>query len=93
MVIGDVGKTIQLRTGVDQSASISIAIFYCKPNGATGTWPATVNGDDNTIIEYTTVDGDIDQANGKALYWTLRSFIDGVYGGLVKPTVQSACGK
>ena len=91
MVVGDVGKTIILDTGSDRTSD-TVKIAYCKPDGTTGTWDATINGEDSNKIQYTTISGDIDQSG----IWKLRSKIVGtgisIYGDIARVPVQNICG-
>jgi hypothetical protein len=60
----------------DISSATGYGIRYKKPDGTTGEWIGTRNG---TSIEYTTVDGDIDQTGN----WRFWSFITLTGGGKI----------
>lgn len=51
--------TLRLKTGVDLNAGTNQVILYKKPDGTTGSWPATV---DETDLLYNVQNGNIDQA-------------------------------
>lgn len=50
--------TIQMDTDVDVSTATSSKINYTKPGGTTGSWTASVNGQN---IEYEVQPGDLDE--------------------------------
>lgn len=53
---------IQLDTGIDLTGATNAKIHYTKPDGVTGYWTATVNGN---FIEYLVQNGNLDQVG----YW------------------------
>lgn len=59
---------IILETGQSLSAATLTEILYKKPDGAKGSWTATVNG---TALEYNVQAGDLDQEG----IWSLQSKI------------------
>jgi hypothetical protein len=71
MRVNDVGTLIKISPsdGLDISSAISSSVRYQKPSGNTGTWTGSVV--DNTI-QYTTIDGDIDEAG----MWYFQAFVE-----------------
>jgi hypothetical protein len=74
---GDIGTIFELTvydgsTVVDLSSALELKIIFGKPSGATLTKDASLvtDGTDGKI-EYTTVNGDIDEDG----YWTLQVYI------------------
>ena len=57
----DIGTLFQLDVGEDVTDATTTEIKVKYPDATTDTWTATVNDDDNNIIEYATVTGDLDQ--------------------------------
>lgn len=53
----DIGTWIEIDMGEDVSAATDRRIHYRRPDGETGTWPATLRTTD--VIGYQTVDGDM----------------------------------
>jgi len=56
--LNDIGTLIRVDVGSDVTGATIKQIKYIKPDGDSGNWDATVNGQ---YLEYTTVDGDLDQ--------------------------------
>ena len=50
--------TLTLQTGIDVSGASSALVLYKKPSGSTGTWTATVSGND---VVYDVQAGDLDE--------------------------------
>jgi hypothetical protein len=63
-------------TVVDISSASRMEILFLLPSGKTRGRPAafTTDGTDG-LIQYTTVDGDIDEAGGKAKPWTFSGWV------------------
>lgn len=70
-----VGDTVllMLDTGISLAGYTTLLIKYRKPDGVTGVWEATVNALDNNIMEYTTVEADLDTIGE----WQLQAFAEG----------------
>jgi len=60
--VGDVGTIFRIDTGVALTAFTTHDINIRKPDSTVVTWVGTVNGTDNTLIDYIAVTGDLDQA-------------------------------
>ena len=67
--LGDIGTEINIDVGEDISAQTELAVLYEKPDGTTGQWTGTISGTE--IVQYTTVEDDIDQAGT----WRLQAYI------------------
>ena len=61
MKIGQTGIRLKCNCGSDLTGATNIKMNYEKPDGTTGTWDAELD-DTAKMIQYTTVEGDIDQA-------------------------------
>ena len=64
---GDYNTVIDLDVGEDISTASTYRIYYEKPSGATGYWTASLQG--TSIVRYTTVNGDLDEAG----VWSLQA--------------------
>lgn len=60
--IGEVGTVITLDTLTDISDATIQKIKYKKPSGDTGEWDANLVEAEATQLQYTLVEGDIDEA-------------------------------
>ena len=69
--LNDIGTLIDLDTGEDISSATVQRIKYRKPSGATGYWVGVI-GTDTTSVEYTTIDGDLDEIGT----WTTQVYIE-----------------
>ena len=71
-----VGDTVQfsLSTGIDVSGYTSLLIKYKKPDGAKGYWTAAVDPADNTVMNYTCLETDLDMTGE----WLLQAFVESV---------------
>lgn len=56
--LNDIGTLIKLDVGSDVTGATVHKIKFIKPDGTTGDWDATVA---TQYLQYTTVDGDLDQ--------------------------------
>lgn len=63
----DYNTVIDLDVGEDISAASTYRIYYEKPGGTTGFWAASLQG--TSIVRYTTVNGDLDEAG----VWSLQA--------------------
>lgn len=74
-----VGLTINIETGKDIATATGIVLKVKKPNGKWYEWTTgiTVQGDDNSILRYMTVSGDLNYTGWYLLYpsLTLGGFI------------------
>lgn len=80
--VGDVGAAISVDVSDigDVSLAANILIKYLKPSGEEGQWVGTVSG---STMEYTTVDGDVDEDG----VWYLQATFDlGTWRGSSKVT-------
>lgn len=70
--IGDIGTLILIDMGEDVSEAVSPVFRVKKPDGTEVEWTAEV-GDTDNILQYTIVEGDLDQAGTYAVnpYLTL----------------------
>lgn len=59
---GDEGTVLEVDVGEDISTATTTELKVLKPDGAPATWVGSVNGLVNTQIDYTIVNGDLDQA-------------------------------
>ena len=68
---GDIGTKIQLDAGSDISTGDVFKIYYEKPNGVTGIWPAELEG--TQIIYYITLTAsDLDQVGE----WKFQIYVE-----------------
>lgn len=74
-----VGVLIQIDMGEDISDASTISLLVSKGGGSTDTWTATVSSSDNNVLEYTTVDGDLDEAG---TYYVQPSLVFSNWEGL-----------
>ena len=87
--VGDIGTKIILsvNTDTDISSGIDEVINYKKPDGTTGQWAATINGND---IEYTTIADDLDIPGT----WKLQGFVNlGTWQGCTNSVDLTVNGK
>lgn len=82
--VDDVGVLISIDFfgAVDLSEATAITIRYRKPDGTEGTWTGTA---ETSFAQYTTVEGDIDQAG----VWFLQAFAEFATGVVVSSNVES----
>ena len=57
--------TLTLQTGIDVSSASAAVVLYKKPSGTTGSWTATVSG--NNVI-YDVQPGDLDESGS----WSIQ---------------------
>ena len=67
--VGDVGTKLKFSINIDLNEVTSASLLYRKPDGTTGTWTLTKEGD---YLVYTTQSGDIDQSG----VWELQLYIE-----------------
>lgn len=60
--VGDTGTLIEVETKVDLSAASVLRIDIVKPDETTAQWVGAKSSDDDSILQYTVVSGDFDQA-------------------------------
>jgi len=61
--VGDVGTILELETGVTLTGAAFTKITVKKPvSGDTFDWVGSIKGDDDSVIEYTIIEGDLDEA-------------------------------
>ena len=70
---GDIGTLIRCDAGTALSGASSIVIKYEKPDGVTGSWTASANGD---YAEYTTQSDDLDVVGT----WSAQIYVAGLSG-------------
>ena len=63
-----VGLTINVETGVDVNAATGVVFHVKKPNGKWYQWTAGITVQNDTILRYMTVNGDLNQAGWYLLY-------------------------
>ena len=68
----DIGTKIIVAVGFNISSASVVKIYYRKPNGATGSWDATKEGDNVSISFTTTTSGELDVAG----VWTLQAYVE-----------------
>lgn len=77
--VGQTNLTIQLDTGVNLTGATCL-IKYKKPNRKIGQWSATVNGSDNTKMDYEVVDKYQLDVHGLWNFWAHATFPDSSVG-------------
>jgi|SRR5690606_16127946 len=61
--VGEIGATLEVTVGESLNGLSSAVFAVRKPDGTEVEWSASVVGDeDDGVLEYATVDGDLDQA-------------------------------
>ena len=66
---GDIGAIIRLTSDTDLSSQTSVAVYYRKPAGGTGSFTGTLNGTGN--VQYTTTaTGDLDEVGN----WIFQAY-------------------
>ncbi len=84
MVRGDVGTAIDCNMRIDVSTATLRQIKYRKPSGATGLWPATVQG--TQILRYITLAAsDVDEAGA----WQFQPYVEKADGRKVHGRMQT----
>ena len=73
---GQSALRITLRTFCDLSGIVSAVIRYKKPNKKGGEFPAGVGDEENGVIFYECIEGDID-VSGWWVFWAFVTFADG----------------
>lgn len=68
MIYTEQSVELRLNTGIDLSGAASPKIVYRKPNGVTGEWTATIDGNE---LVYETDNDDLDR-NG---VWRFQAFV------------------
>lgn len=72
---GDVGVKFLVSTGIDLTEATVIQLKVLKGDLSAATWSATFNVDDPTIVEYTSVAGDLD-VSGKYKMYSYAEFTE-----------------
>lgn len=60
--IGDIGTIIEAESEKNLTGNSTLRLEMIKPDGTTANWNATIKSGDDSIAQYTVVDGDFDQA-------------------------------
>lgn len=71
--VGDTPKIV-LQTGIDLSVYSTLLIKFRRPDGTYGAWTASLSSEDNTWMEYTTLDTDLNLPG----IWALQSHVMGI---------------
>lgn len=71
--LNDIGTLIKVDVGSDVTGATVHKIKFIKPDGTTDEWDATVS---TQYLQYTTVDGDLDQIGE----WVVQALITTVSG-------------
>ena len=66
--LNDIGTLIRVDVGSDITGATVHEIKYIKPDGTTDSWDATVS---TQYLQYTTVDGDLDQVGE----WKIQALV------------------
>jgi hypothetical protein len=81
LYLNDLGVGFEVETGVDCSAAgLVLTMEIIKPDGHTASWVAAIKNGDNSVLTYTTVSGDLDQAGEYKLQSKMASGYIGVSG-------------
>jgi hypothetical protein len=80
---GDVGVRFLVSTGIDLTTTTVTQLKVTKGDLSTATWNASVNIDDNTVMEYISVDGDLDVSGKYKLYAYVEFTTDSKHSGRV----------
>ena len=73
---GQSALRVTLKTFCDLSGIVSAVIRYRKPNGKNGEFAAGVGDEENGVIFYECLEGDID-VSGWWVFWAFITFDDG----------------
>lgn len=71
---------IRLDTGVDLVANPTMfrALYYRRPDGSSGSWPASITSGSPRMLEYNGQEGDFPQGSeGLWKTWSFVRFVDG----------------
>lgn len=71
MQIEDIGTVIEIDIGEDVSRFTQAIAKVKKPDGTTTEW-TLVQGDTNQLLQYTTQEGDLDQAG----LWSVQTYVE-----------------